>query len=655
MAALDREELSRWIFGADEVRRYTQDSPILPDVWMAYGVPEEDERERVDLLFTPHADSTAARLASDLKRALDNLPDIEGSRREDNRLGYSESYVVAKLSFVELICCALPLTHWWRTSILKDVAREGKRSPESPVRPGELAHFINRHAKDLRALVLPGDEQARDAGGIARLGWLIGIVGRIGERDAELVKGERGSTIVDDDEGARSLVYDRGVEIIARAYVPKTRQGTPIWSVSRNRKAHTALWMSRNAIKADAARRVFDSSCAELRWAVIDSGIDARHPAFRRRDAQGKPAREPFARTARKLGTRVVKSYDFRRLRDISAGRLPAGMDALPAGAEELDRQHIEGRLDKGRMLDWEALAPALEVRYDGDYRATEHEHGTHVAGIIGADWRREDADRAARIVRKAEEDVGEPGRGTHKPEHDLIGVCPDIEIYDLRVLDDQGRGEEFAVTGALQFIRWLNANSDLQVIHGVNLSLSLVHDVCNYAVGRTPVCDECERLVGSGVCVVTVAGNEGRARYTSEKGIVSDGYRAVSITDPGNAQRVITVGSTHRSEPHTYGISYFSSRGPTGDGRMKPDLVAPGEKITSTVPEESYKSKDGTSQAAPHVSGAAALLMARYQELRGQPERIKEILCESATDLGREDSFQGAGMLDVLRAMQAV
>jgi subtilisin family serine protease len=87
----------------------------------------------------------------------------------------------------------------------------------------------------------------------------------------------------------------------------------------------------------------------------------------------------------------------------------------------------------------------------------------------------------------------------------------------------------------------------------------------------------------------------------------------------------------------------------------MKPDLVAPGERITSTVPRADYKSKDGTSQAAPHVSGAAALLMARHQELRGQPERIKEILCESATDLGRERSFQGAGMLDVLRAMQAV
>ena len=57
---------------------------------------------------------------------------------------------------------------------------------------------------------------------------------------------------------------------------------------------------------------------------------------------------------------------------------------------------------------------------------------------------------------------------------------------------------------------------------------------------------------------------------------------------------------------------------------------------------------------AAPHVSGAAALLMARYPELIGKPDKIKRILCEAASDLGRERNFQGHGMLDVLRALQS-
>lgn len=206
-----------------------------------------------------------------------------------------------------------------------------------------------------------------------------------------------------------------------------------------------------------------------------------------------------------------------------------------------------------------------------------------------------------------------------------------------------------------LQVVAHLNRFRANPVIHGVNLSLSIRHDVMSYACGRTPICDECSRLVGDGVVVVAAAGNQGFNEYTDTGGGDFGSYRVASITDPGNAEAVITVGSTHRSEPFTYGVSYFSSRGPTGDGRRKPDLVAPGEKITAPIPNLGSKRMDGTSMAAPHVSGAAALLMARHRELIGKPTMIKQILCKTATDLGREASFQGAGMLDVLRALQSV
>jgi len=63
----------------------------------------------------------------------------------------------------------------------------------------------------------------------------------------------------------------------------------------------------------------------------------------------------------------------------------------------------------------------------------------------------------------------------------------------------------------------------------------------------------------------------------------------------------------------------------------------------------------DDTNMSAPHVSGAAALLLARHRELIGQPRRVKDILCKTATDLGREPRFQGAGMVDVLRALQSL
>ena len=129
-----------------------------------------------------------------------------------------------------------------------------------------------------------------------------------------------------------------------------------------------------------------------------------------------------------------------------------------------------------------------------------------------------------------------------------------------------------------------------------------------------------------------------------------------LALTMNLRAQWLLVVVAWLLAVPHARADENWPQfRGPTGDGRSKPDLVAPGEKITAPLPSEALGLKDGTSMAAPHVSGAAALLMARHDELVGQPARIKEILCTTATDLGRERYFQGAGMLDVLRALQSV
>jgi subtilisin family serine protease len=386
--------------------------------------------------------------------------------------------------------------------------------------------------------------------------------------------------------------------------------------------------------------------------------------------------------------SRIKQTYDFTILRDIVANaaalrdikkdpenpavkNLPDRVKRVALSREhETAFEHLATRNDAERDLDWEIVYPLLRVSQDRlpvntdendkddddkpvkkgkaarkgkrenkveeqveTYVVPGTDHGTHVAGILAADV-------------FADENSG----------RELRGMCPQLSLYDLRVFDSDGHGDEFAILCAIEFVGWLNRDRANPVVHGVNLSLALAHDVDSFACGQTPVCEACNHLVGAGTVVVAAAGNTGfESTPGAEKQSFGSGYRAISITDPGNADYVITVGSTHRRDPHLYGVSYFSARGPTGDGRRKPDILAPGEKITSTIPARGTQRMDGTSMAAPHVAGAAALLMARYPELIGRPLRIKEILMETATDLKREPSFQGAGLVDVLRALQSV
>ena len=212
--------------------------------------------------------------------------------------------------------------------------------------------------------------------------------------------------------------------------------------------------------------------------------------------------------------------------------------------------------------------------------------------------------------------------------------------------------------------------------VHGVNLSVGYEFDAEMFACGQSPLCTAVDRLVQEGVVVVTAAGNTGYGSASTGDRVSKMAF-SNSINDPGNADGAITVGSTHRDSPHTYGVSYFSSKGPTGDGRMKPDLVAPGERITSCAAGAKlqmarqkasaanghagdagtvyYVDDSGTSMAAPHVSGAIAAFLSIRREFIGKPQQVKRIFLESATPLGRERYFEGHGMVDLMRAIQSV
>jgi serine protease AprX len=620
-----RERIEELFYGRPEhQRRFTQDFPVLPDVWIAYG---RTPGERIEVLLTPHTESNAAAVATALRARLEQDRSAPGSVWKDEHAGlgpprvlFNESVVLATLSFWELLRGALPLTDWWK-HVIAPLGQEWTR-------PALMNAATTLAADGSRQPVIPGADPKL-------LLKLIRIAGAIEcerrHRDAPDVRGDRPTA--QEIEGFADL-FDR----LPPAVDPAAGL---VWGISLNREASTSVWRSRLTVKADAAARVFEARTAGIRWAILDTGIDARHPAFKRAGAAGQAGaagRPP----GDEIQSRVVKTYDFLRIKALLDPDTPADTAIDPSAGDVAALQPVRAELRRslltGRAIDWGLLEPLLRVSHaPALYKPPTFEsHGTHVAGILAANW----PDAPAT---------------TPLPEP-LFGVCPDLEIYDLRVLPDNpaDKADEFTIIAALQFIRYLNANKNLMLIHGVNLSLSVPHDVANYACGRTPVCEECERVVSSGVVVVTAAGNRGFDRREQEPAAYGD-YRYISITDPGNADGVITVGSTHRMLPHNYGVSYFSSRGPTGDGRTKPDLVAPGERIDSCALNDYFETMDGTSMAAPHVSGAAALLLSRHRELIGQPRRVKEILCRTATDLGRERRFQGAGMVDVLRALQSI
>jgi serine protease AprX len=381
---------------------------------------------------------------------------------------------------------------------------------------------------------------------------------------------------------------------------------------------HPLIDTSCATVKADAARRSFDATGRGIAWAVLDSGIDGEHHHFRR-------------------------------------------FETLKGDVASLHRDFTK----PGEA----ALGDALVDQFG---------HGTHVAGIIaGGLPARMPRGSTLRVVERVF-DPARPetprvqDRQISRPEV-LAGIARETKLVSLKVLDDRGNGQSMNVLRALEYVRKeVNGYGKLLRVHGVNLSLGYEFDPKWFACGQSPICAEVDRLVRSGVVVVVAAGNTGYGSLTSLARQTNVGL-TMTINDPGNAALAITVGATHRDMPYTYGVSYFSSKGPTGDGRLKPDLVAPGERITSCASGKAlasafpsgkapapgrtavYVEDSGTSMAAPHVSGAVANFLSIRREFLGRPDDVKRIFLESATSLGRERYFEGHGMVDLMRAIQSI
>ncbi len=365
-----------------------------------------------------------------------------------------------------------------------------------------------------------------------------------------------------------------------------------VWQIWRDDTTQAHLLTSAETLKATACWRTFEARGKGITWAVLDSGIQYDHPHFRQFDTINRTLSKNFSSS-----------------------------------------------------------------RTDQDI----FNHGTHVAGIIaGCPCKPSDSNsyKVGRNIQghvdiKVDDLDGYPS-----------GIAPMATLVNVKVLNDDGSGSASAAILGLEHIRKVNQNSRAVQIDGANLSLGYPFDPKWYGCGYSPLCEEVRRAVNSGISVVISAGNSGYGTIRSDNGAEAPAYVGLSIQDPANTEEAIAVGSVHKLSPHRFGVSYFSSKGPTGDGRAKPDLVAPGEKVISCSSHWNhptpalryeYEEMSGTSMAAPHVSGAIAAFLSVHREYRGDPSAIKDVFIKTAMDLKRHREFQGAGLVDMMRAIMSV
>ncbi|MCR8842886.1 S8 family serine peptidase [Paenibacillus sp. SC116] len=248
--------------------------------------------------------------------------------------------------------------------------------------------------------------------------------------------------------------------------------------------------------------------------------------------------------------------------------------------------------------------------------------HGTFVAGVL----------------------VGRGSPSTpNGPYGSVRGVAPEAELYAYRVLGPYKKGTTEQIVAAIEQA----VKDDMDII---NLSLSGESN-SQYTADTVAL----NNAAMAGVIAVTSNGNRGPNEY--------------SVTHPTGAHQAIAVGASTSTSIAQQQVAAFSSRGPSlPDYEIKPDLVAPGTKIRSTVPSwdgdysNAYKETNGTSMAAPHVAGTAALLLNKA-EMEGndfEPGEIKSLLMNNAVPLsdsaGKRYKVydQGAGRLSIPNILKA-
>lgn len=223
-----------------------------------------------------------------------------------------------------------------------------------------------------------------------------------------------------------------------------------------------------------------------------------------------------------------------------------------------------------------------------------------------------------------------------------LIGTAPDASFLLGKTEDIRSEKhiEEDNYAAALEWMESEGVDIVTSSLGYFNFDSEQENYTYDQLDGKTTIVARAvNRAVDRGVICITAAGNEGFN--------VSTG----TIISPGDADSVITVAAANLEHD---GAARFSSRGPRGDGKRKPDIAAQGVRVycaEATLPEV-IKTSDGTSLATPLLAGGATLLLSLYPELT--PWELRELLYSTASQANAPDSVLGYGLADIFKAAAA-
>lgn len=239
-----------------------------------------------------------------------------------------------------------------------------------------------------------------------------------------------------------------------------------------------------------------------------------------------------------------------------------------------IDASHVD--LDGGKVIGWYDVINGKTSPYD------DQGHGTHVASIAA---------------------------GTGEGNSAYRGVAPGAALVGIKVLNSSGSG---TTSGIISGIDWMIQNKNTYGIRIGNMSLGS----SGSSDGTDSLSQAVNNAVSNGIIMAVAAGNSGPAKYT--------------IGSPAAAANAITVGALYDPGEKGWVLAEFSSRGPTADGRIKPDITTPGRNITAAKAGSinGYVTYSGTSMATPFMAGVIALMLdANYSLTDSQ---VKDMLYSS-------------------------